>query len=55
MRNDYQRQAKVLWRNLIPLWHIFISLHGYRDCKNSACEEEILVGYIKEKVKQFIS
>ena len=47
MRNDHNCKAKGLWRNLIFLWHISISLHGYRECLNSACEVEILVGYIK--------
>ena len=37
------------------LKHISISLHGYRECLDSACEIEILEGYIKGKVKHLIS
>ena len=44
-------QAKGLRRNLILLQHISISLHGYRECLNSACEIEILEGYIEGKSK----
>ena len=39
-------QVKRLWRNFILLEHISISLHGYWECLNSACETEILEGYI---------
>ena len=38
-----------------PEIHIFISTRGYRECLNSACEIEILEGYIKRKVKLWIS
>ena len=55
MMNDCHCQAKGLWRNLILLKHISISLHGYRECLNSACEIGILEGYIKGKVKQLTS
>ena len=41
------RQGKDPRRNLIPLWHISISQHGHRECPNSACDVEILVGHIK--------
>ena len=34
-----------------PETHIYISLHGYRECLNSACEREIVEGHIKGKVK----
>ena len=32
MMDDHSRQAKGLWRTLIPLWYISISLQGYREC-----------------------
>ena len=46
--------SQRLWRNLILLKHISISLHGYGECLNSACKIEILEGYIKGKVKQLV-
>ena len=48
-------QAKGLWRNLILMKHMSISLHGYRECLNSLREIGILEGYIKGKVKLLIS